>query len=323
MEAEPAAQADSATGFSISPAAYRRATFAALVSLAVIIETGALVRLTDSGLGCADWPNCSSTKLVDVSSRHAAIEQLNRFFTGVVALAVIAAVLGSLVRRPRRRDLTWLSLSLGGGVLAQIVLGGITVLTDLHPASVQSHFLLSMAILAAAVVLHHRAGEEGGPYLPTVPAGVRRHVYAVTALVGLVLVTGTVVTGTGPHSGDEDARRFGFEIASVARIHGIALLVTLAVLLALAWRLRHHDREAWPVLAEPLTALLVVAVLQGTLGYVQYLNGVPVVLVALHVAGAVAVWWTCLRMLLATRRSNAVHAAPAPAFQRESMRSSR
>jgi cytochrome c oxidase assembly protein subunit 15 len=318
-------EAERGAGFSITPAAYRKATFAALVSLAVIIETGALVRLTDSGLGCADWPNCSSTKLVDVSSRHAAIEQLNRFFTGVVALAVIAAVLGSLVRRPRRRDLMWLSLSLVAGVLAQIVLGGITVLTDLHPASVQSHFLLSMAILAAAVVLHHRAGEEGGPYVPTVPDGVRRHVCAVTALVGLVLVTGTVVTGTGPHSGDEEARRFGFEITSVARIHGIALLATLAVLLALAWRLRHHDRGAWPVLAEPLTALLVVAVLQGTLGYVQYLNGVPVLLVALHIAGAVAVWWACLRLLLATRRATAGGAAPTPARapQRESMRSSR
>jgi cytochrome c oxidase assembly protein subunit 15 len=288
--------------FSLSPAGYRRATFAALVSLAAIIETGALVRLTDSGLGCEDWPSCSSTKLVDVSSRHAAIEQLNRMFTGIVALAVVVAVLGSLVRQPRRRDLTWLSLSLVAGVIAQIVLGGITVLTDLHPASVQSHFLLSMAILAAAIVLHHRAGEAAGPYTSTVPVGVRRHVLAVAALVGLVLLTGTVVTGTGPHSGDEDARRFGFAITTVVRLHSFTLLATLVVLLALAWRLRRREMAAWPVLAEPLTALLIVAVLQGTLGYVQYLHDVPVVLVALHIAGAIAVWWAAIHLALATRR---------------------
>jgi cytochrome c oxidase assembly protein subunit 15 len=294
--------------WSISPAAYRRATFAALLSLAAIIETGALVRLTDSGLGCEDWPNCSSTKLVDVSSRHAAIEQLNRLFTGVVAVAVIGAVLGSLLRQPRRRELTLLSLSLVAGVVGQIVLGGITVLTDLHPAAVQSHFLLSMLILAAAVVLHHRAGEADGPFVPTVALAVRRHVHAVVALVGVVLVTGTIVTGTGPHSGDEDARRFGFAITSVARVHGVSLLVLLAALLALAWLLRRVHPAAWPILSEPFTALLALAVVQGTIGYVQYLNDVPVVLVALHVAGAIAVWWATLRLELATR-------APAPSLE--------
>jgi heme a synthase len=273
------------------------------VSLAVIIETGALVRLTDSGLGCEDWPNCSSTELIDVSNRHAAIEQVNRLATGVVAAAVIAAVLGSLIRQPRRRDLVWLSLSLVAGVIGQIVLGGITVLTDLHPVSVQSHFLLSMAILAAAVVLHHRAGEgDGPPFVPTVGDGVRRHVQAVVVLAGFVLATGTVVTGTGPHSGDEEARRFGFAITSVARIHSGSVLVVLAVLVALAWRLRHRDRIDWLVLGDPLTVLVTVAVLQGTIGYVQYAQGVPVVLVALHVAGAIAVWWTSLRLLLASRQ---------------------
>lgn len=308
----PTAPVPARQRWSISPAAYRRATFAALVSLAVIIETGALVRLTDSGLGCEDWPNCSSTKLVDVSSRHAAIEQLNRFFTGVVAVAVIAAVLGSLVRQPRRRDLTWLSLSLVAGVVGQIVLGGITVLTDLHPASVQSHFLLSMVILAAAVVLHHRAGEADGPLVATVPGSVRWHAHAVVGLVGVVLVTGTVVTGTGPHSGDEDARRFGFAITSVARVHGVSLLVLLAVVLALAWRLRRRHIAAWPVLAEPFTALLGLAVLQGAIGYVQYLNDVPVALVALHVAGALAVWWAALRLELASRAPVAAELSASP-----------
>ena len=108
---------------------------AALAAICAIIVTGAAVRLTGSGLGCADWPACSSSKFIDVSSRHAAIEQINRLFTGLVSLAVIAAVLGSFRRVPRRRDLTWLSLGLVAGVIAQIGLGGVTVLVDLHPAA--------------------------------------------------------------------------------------------------------------------------------------------------------------------------------------------
>jgi cytochrome c oxidase assembly protein subunit 15 len=124
----------------LQPARYRTITIAALVALCVIVVSGAAVRLTGSGLGCDDWPNCNDTKLVDVSTGHAAVEQVNRLFTGVVAVAVIGAVLGSVVRVPRRRDLTRLSLGLVAGVIAQIVLGGITVLTDLHPVSVMGHF---------------------------------------------------------------------------------------------------------------------------------------------------------------------------------------
>src|SRR6266508_2730810 len=111
----------------LTPAEYRRVAIVALVLLCVIVATGAAVRLTDSGLGCDDWPRCNSTKLIDVSGRHAAIEQINRLFTGLVSLAVVAAVLGAVLRRPRRRDLSWLAAGLVAGVVAQIVLGGITV----------------------------------------------------------------------------------------------------------------------------------------------------------------------------------------------------
>jgi len=141
----------------LRPKTYRAITFASLVSLAAIVVTGALVRLTDSGLGCSDWPRCNDDKIIDVSSTHAAVEQINRLFTGVVSLAVILAVAGSLIRSPRRKDLTWLSLSLVIGVIGQAVVGGIVVLTHLNPIAVQQHFLLSMVILAAAVVLHRRA----------------------------------------------------------------------------------------------------------------------------------------------------------------------
>src|SRR5436190_6496858 len=146
----------------LSPATYRKLTLGALVSLVAIVVTGALVRLTDSGLGCADWPQCSDERFIDVTSSHAAIEQINRLFTGVVAVAVIVAVAGSLLRTPRRRDLTWLSLSLVAGVIGQAIVGGVVVLTGLHPIAVQQHFLLSMALLAAALTLYRRAAMPDG-----------------------------------------------------------------------------------------------------------------------------------------------------------------
>ena len=157
-------------------------------------------------------------------------------------MAVILSVLGSLVREPRRRDLTWLSLGLVAGVIGQIVLGGITVLTDLHPVAVQAHFVLSIVILTNALVLHHRAAEAPGPYEPTVELGVRRSVMASCALIGLTVVTGTVVTGSGPHGGDEEARRFGFAITSVARVHSLSALAATASLLWLAHRIRRGAR---------------------------------------------------------------------------------
>ena len=123
----------------MTPATYQRSTYFALVALIGIIITGAAVRLTNSGLGCDDWPNCNSEKLIDVSSTHAAIEQVNRLLTGVVVLAVAVAVLGSYLRTPRRRDLVWWSWSLVIGVFANAFLGAVTVWVDLHPYAVQGH----------------------------------------------------------------------------------------------------------------------------------------------------------------------------------------
>ncbi len=177
----------------------------ALGLLIAIVITGAAVRLTGSGLGCDDWPNCNDERLVDVSSSHAAIEQVNRLFTGLVSAAVIAAVLGSLWRRPRRRDLVWLSLGLVAGVLGQIVLGGILVIFDLHPILVQGHMILSLALVGTAVVLLQRAGEPDGVALvPAVSATARRLIWALAALTGAAILAGTVVTAAGPHAGDED-----------------------------------------------------------------------------------------------------------------------
>ncbi len=286
----------------ITPAEYRRITVVALGLLCIIVVTGAAVRLTGSGLGCTDWPRCNDSELVDVGTTHAAIEQVNRLFTGLVALAVIVAVLGALIRNPRRRDLTWLSVGLVAGVIGQIVLGGITVLVDLHPVAVQSHFLLSMILVANAVVLLIRAGQpDAGRRVASVVPRTRRAVRWVVIWTGLALVAGTVVTGTGPHAGDEEARRFDLAITTVTRVHSIVAWLAAAAMAFLIWHLRRlpHDRE---VLDAPIYAWCIAAVAQGTVGYLQYWSGVPAGLVALHVAGATTLWGTTVWLACSTHR---------------------
>ena len=287
----------------ISPERYRKITIAALAALATIIVTGASVRLTNSGLGCDDWPNCSSERLIDVSSMHAAIEQLNRFFTGVVGIAVIAAVLGSLVRAgERRRDLVWLSVWLVLGVIANAVLGGITVLVDLHPIAVQGHLLLSMATIVGGTILVRRASEpDGVPRRRVVTETTQQLSWALFGVACIAIVTGTIVTGAGPHAGDENAERLDIAIPTAARIHGVTVIITILIALAIAWRIRNHadDRRA---LTGVVSTWLFVGLMQGALGYIQYFNGVPALLVGIHVAGATLVMLVTTQVVLDTTR---------------------
>ena len=276
----------------VSPPAYRRATFAALALLTIIVVTGAAVRLTGSGLGCSDWPNCENGKLVAPLDYHPAIEFGNRMFTGLVVVAVVAAVLGSLRREPRRRDLVWLSWGLVAGVVGQIVLGGITVLFDLNPALVACHFLLSIALITDAVVLHHRAGTPDDFRRIRRARGERTRrksvVDALLVVALLVIAAGTVVTGTGPHGGDETAHRFQLVMTDVVRVHSVLVWILVALTLWLALRTRHRA----------VVILLAVEVAQGAIGYTQYFTGVPALLVAVHVIGALAVWIAALRVKL-------------------------
>ncbi len=303
----------------MSPATYRTITIAALVAVCLIVVTGSAVRLSGSGLGCADWPNCNDEKFIDVSTTHGAIEQVNRLFTGVVAAAVIAAVLGAFRRRPRRSDLTRLSILIALGVPMQGVVGGLVVLTDLNPFANQQHFLLSMVLVALGTILVRRAGEPDrdlGNDRFVEPVRERqvaertaRYVSAITILTGLALVTGTFVTGAGPHAGDEKAKRFGFlEISTFARVHGITVMLTIAVAVALLWRLRNRaaDRR---VLDGPLTTWMVIAVGQAGLGYTQYFNGVPAVLVGIHVALATGLWLATVQLQLSTTKANVIRTA--------------
>lgn len=270
---------------------FSRVASLALAMLCAIVLTGALVRLTGSGLGCDDWPNCSSTKFVDVSTGHAAIEQINRLFTGFVSASVIAAVLMShLLEVPRRRvvGLAWMLVA---GVLAQVLIGGIVVLTGLNPWANMAHFLVSMVLVGAAFALDRlaRVPEEKG-LLRTVPVRLRVPRAVLVPSAATAVVTGTVVTATGPHAGDENAVRFGFELSSVARVHGAAVMVTVAMIGVCMWLVRRDGSREGRSAREALSMLAFVAVLQAGVGYAQYFSGVPVLLVAVHIAGATAFW---------------------------------
>jgi len=273
----------------LRPPTYRVITLVAAVLLGFIIVTGAAVRLTGSGLGCPDWPTCTETEIhPPVDDVHGMIEFVNRMITGAVSIAVIVCVLGSLIRDPRRRDLVWLSVGLVGGVIAQAVVGGLTVLFELRPEFVMTHFVLSLVLLLDAIVLYKRAGEPATLAQLAVDRRVRDLGRALFVMVCVVVVTGTVVTATGPHGGDEDAQRFGFDISNVARIHGISVMLFLVLtLVTLAVVRRTRAPEG---VQTRLGAVLLIACIQAAIGYIQYFNDIPALLVGLHVAGATALW---------------------------------
>lgn len=302
---------------------YRVIVWVAFVSLYVIIVTGSLVRLTGSGLGCIDWPACNEEQFVDVSTPHAAIEQLNRLFTGVVAASVIAAVLAALFVRPRQPRLVRLALWLVAGVLAQVVLGGIVVLTGLHPLSNMGHFLLSVALMVGAYLLVDAVSSEGQRearelaaetgarssgrqrttdltwwQLRGGPIVVGSRIVVVLTLAAII--TGTVVTGTGPHAGDETAPRFDFMITSVVRVHGVAVWLVVMASLWLGFRLWRKGADQR--VQRGFEWFLFAAIAQGGLGYLQYFTGVPVTLVAIHVALSILVWLAALRLATLARR---------------------
>jgi cytochrome c oxidase assembly protein subunit 15 len=280
---------------------YRKVTLIAAILLAIIIVTGAAVRLTKSGLGCPVGVSCPKSQLQahGPSSEHATIEHVNRFFTGLVSLAVILAVLGSVVRVPKRRDLLWLSWGLVAGVFVQAVLGQLTVAFDLTPGFVMAHFLVSIVLLTDALVLVRRAGQPDGPARVVVS---RRTVVlgrALVALATLILISGTVVTGAGPHSGGgkhDDVARLGIKLESAARVHSGIVWLFLVAVLVMVWVLRRDHAPRG--LQQRVVVLLVLLVAQGAIGYVQYFNDLPAFLVGVHVAGATAVWSATVILLL-------------------------
>jgi cytochrome c oxidase assembly protein subunit 15 len=285
----------------IGPIGYRRVAYFTLASLTLIVMTGAAVRLTDSGLGCPNWPRCYGGPLPPLSG-HALIEFGNRALSGLVGVLTLIAAVLAFTRRPFRRDLAVLAVILPVGVLAQAVLGGFTVREHLAPGFVMAHFSLSMLILIAAVALAWRA-RWIGPHPPSRPRSPDRltvwSVRALTPLAGLTIFAGTAATAAGPHSGGfsgQRIHRLTFEGANTLTwmIHRHATIAAVfGVAVIAVWLLRRH-RGATADELEPLTALGLLVAAQGLVGSVQYELHLPADIVWVHVALATFSWIAAL-----------------------------
>lgn len=289
-----------------SPAA-RRVLLCTLVAQCGIVLTGALVRLTGSGLGCPTWPECTTGSLVPVAHQaqgwHKYVEFGNRMLTFVVTIACIASLVVAL-RGPRRRSVVFYSALGLGGVVAQAILGGITVLLGLHPLTVAAHFLLSAVLIHFAHTAYaHALRAQDGTQSPA-PLAARVLGRLLVGAAAVILVLGTVVTGSGPHSGDAKTTvRFDLEPRVVAWLHADVAIFFLGALVALVLVLRFLPA---PRPAQRSAAfLLTVALTQGLVGYVQYFRGLPELLVAVHVLGALLVWVGTLQLHEALRGEGA------------------
>lgn len=254
------------------------------------------MRLTGSGLGCSDWPNCNETKFVDVSSGHAAIEQINRLFTGFVAASVILAVSASLFLKPRVRRITVNAGILVFGVLVQVVLGAYVVLTGLNPWSNMAHFLVSIFLVSSAFLLIKRVELLINPQ-NTQDCTDKRLRYLLFASACLVMFLGTVVTGAGPHSGAEKVTRLGIDLRFATQLHSASVWILILVSVILAVRSR-KSVSRWESEGPAMLRLLAAISAQGFIGYVQYFGGVPAPLVAIHIALSVVVWLCAFAVFL-------------------------
>ena len=305
----------------------RRLALAGVIADTVIMSTGAAVRLSASGLGCPDWPQCSTADIV--ASKNAGqtllntwIEFSNRLLNFPLVIIAGLIFIAAWRFRPdgrRRRDLVWLAAAQPLGVVAQAVIGGIVVLTKLNPAAVSVHFLVSASIVAAAVALHSASGgptarDPPGPggASPRTPLAVRRDLQlvsaALVAVTCVMLAAGTVVTGTGPLAGHADTPRYKLPLEGVTQLHADIgwLLAGLAVALVLGLRLSGAPpravRASWIMLAALGS--------QGVIGYIQYFTHLPAGLVWVHVTGSVLVWIAVLRLFFAVREQGPLPAAP-------------
>ncbi|MCC3654776.1 COX15/CtaA family protein [Streptomyces sp. S07_1.15] len=294
-----------------SPRTVRLAALAALLMSIVIIVTGGAVRLTGSGLGCDTWPKCSGDSLIATREMglHGAIEFGNRMLTYVLTAAVGWTIIAARSAEPRRRSLTrlgWLQFFV---VLANAVLGGITVLLELNPYIVAGHFLAATALLTVTAVTWERTREGDGAPRPLAGPRVRALAWALAAVTALLVIAGTVVTGAGPHAGDSsEVPRMGVDWETVTRVHALLAWAVVLLTAALWVVLRAVDAPAAP---RRRTALLMAVLLaQGAIGYAQYLTDLPEVLVGLHMLGSCLVWVGVIRVLLSLRERPAVAAEP-------------
>lgn len=293
------------TGSGAAPSWLRKIFWANLIAQVGIVITGGVVRVTASGLGCPTWPECVDGSITPTSEQaqtwHKYIEFGNRTLTGVLMILALAAVVGAIAWRrsssPNRPWVFWLAFVPLVGTLAQAVLGGITVLVDLHPMAVASHLLLSMVVIAGCVALVQFSGETSDPPGRPGTLPVTRYLSdALIAVTAAIIVMGTVVTGTGPHAGDPGTVRLDLDPRMVSWLHAdivllfIGLMIGMLVLLHVDSAPATARRRAWWV--------LVFAGLQASVGYLQYFTGLPWALVTAHLLGACLVWIAVWRLRL-------------------------
>ena len=278
------------------------ACLAALLANTLIVITGGAVRLTNSGLGCPTWPECTGGSVVPVSTLgyHGVIEFTNRMLTYAVTAAVGAAILAALFQRPRRPILVKLSWALFFGVVLQAVVGGITVLTKLAPEWVAVHMCISMGMIAVSYVLWLRSREGDGP----VELLTRRELLWLGRLLvtatGAVVAVGTLVTGTDPHAGAADAsKRLPFKALDITQVHADLVFVVIGLTAALWFALKATDARPQSLLA--VRDMGAVLVLQAAIGYTQYFTGLPAWMVLLHMTGACLTWIAAWRVLMSLR----------------------
>jgi cytochrome c oxidase assembly protein subunit 15 len=282
----------------VSSAVVSRVALANAVANGAIVLTGGAVRLTGSGLGCPTWPRCTDTSFVATPelAAHGVIEFGNRLLTFVLTAVAIATVV--VVFRSVRRDLRTLAVLGFLGIPAQALLGGVTVLTGLNPWTVAAHFLLSMVLVAVATLLWLRSREPGvGQPLLRRPFVLL--MYSIATVTAVVLAIGTVVTGSGPHSGDPEAGRTGFDPELVSQLHADVVFLLLGLTVALLVALYATDSPGR--IRRAARDLLIVQLAQGVVGYVQYFTDLPIALVLVHMLGAVLITAYTARLVWSVR----------------------
>ena len=285
---------------------------ALLVLQAGLVVTGGAVRLTGSGLGCPTWPECTDGSIGPVITQaedqlHAWIEFGNRLIAWLILILALAALVYIVKKLKSRNDfkrLRLLAILQIIGFLGQVVLGGITVLTKLNPISVSAHFVLTLPLIAGALALRHRVLDR--PVLQLQPM-TRTVTKVVAALSFVVLLLGVVVTGTGPHAGDADAKRypFNFEAVSILHADSVIALICLAIALYLVVKVS-ESAEVKKLFGRMILIFLAICLAQGAIGYLQYLTGLPELLVGAHLLGATLVWIHAWRLNLTGRTSEKV-----------------
>jgi len=277
--------------------ALKKVIYTALVTFqAGIVVTGGAVRLTGSGLGCPTWPECTPGSYTPVPHQaqgrlHSWIEFGNRLLTFVLILSILAAVIGVLRWRkqyPEQKKLLWLALAQLLGVVAQIVLGGITVLTHLNPLTVGAHFLLSIILLAASLSLRQRMLQTPRISLSSTSTLLVRILLVLTAFV---ITLGTVVTGSGPHAGDIQAKRYHLDPRTISWLHADSVIALVALTFALLLVVKvSEDVSHRSLIMRKVGLFFFICLAQGLIGYIQYFTGLPEALVAAHLLGADLVW---------------------------------